>query len=82
MAKPFREPFAVAKVGIFFETAKELKKIFFKGDFLDCLWDFAPLVVFVGLIDCFIVFYVAVVCYASKLLKSLIMSVNNLLVIF
>ena len=46
------------------------------------LWDFAPLVVFVGLIDCFIVFYVIIVYYASELLKSLIMSVNNLLVIF
>ena len=46
------------------------------------LWDFAPLVVIVVLISCFIVFCVVVVCYASELLKSLIMSVNNLLVIF
>jgi hypothetical protein len=46
------------------------------------LWDFAPLVVIVVLIACFIVFYVVIVYCASKLLKSLIMSVSNLLVIF
>ena len=45
-----------------------------------CMWDFAPLVVIVVLISCFIVFYVVVVYYASKLLKLLIMNVNNLLV--
>ena len=46
------------------------------------LWDFAPLVVIVVLIGCFIAFCVVVVYCASELLKSLIMSVNNLLVIF
>ena len=46
------------------------------------LWDFAPLVVIVVLIGCFIVFYVVIVYCASKLIKSLLMSVSNLLVIF
>ena len=52
------------------------------GAVIGGLWDFAPLVVIVVLISCFIVFYVVIMYCASKLLKSLIMSVNNLLVIF
>ena len=48
---------------------------------MGCLWDFAPLVVFMGLIDCFIVFYAVGMCCVYILLKLLIMSVNNLLVI-
>jgi hypothetical protein len=46
------------------------------------LWDFAPLVENVGLIDCNIVFYIVVVCCVMELLKCLIISVNNLLVTF
>lgn len=47
-----------------------------------CLWDFTPLVCIVELIDCYIVFYVVVLCCIDKRLKWLIISVNNLLVTF
>jgi hypothetical protein len=57
------------------------KNIFFVVKF-NLLWDFAPLIVIAVLIDCFIMFYIVVVCSMVKLLKLLIMSVSNLLVIF
>lgn len=46
------------------------------------LWDFTPLVCIMELIDCYIVFYVVVLCCMDKRLKWLIISVNNLLVTF
>lgn len=48
---------------------------------LECLWDFAPLVVFWSLIICVIVFYDVFLCCVVVLFKLLIMSVSNLLVI-
>ena len=47
-----------------------------------CLWDFTPLVCIMGLIGCYIVFYVVVLCCVGKWLKWLIISVNNLLITF
>ena len=47
-----------------------------------CLWDFTPLVCIVELIDCYIVFYVVVLCCVGEWLKCLIISVNNLLITF